>query len=48
VGDARDGAANFGDKWAGIADFDLRYRHREADLLANPMSRHDAGSCRMT
>jgi lysyl-tRNA synthetase class 2 len=30
---------NFGDKWAGIADFDLRYRHREADLWANPMSR---------
>ena len=27
---------NFGDKWAGIADFDLRYRHREADLWANP------------
>jgi lysyl-tRNA synthetase class 2 len=26
---------NFGDKWAGIADFDLRYRHREADLWAN-------------
>ena len=30
---------NFGDKWAGIADFDLRYRHREADLWANPLSR---------
>ncbi len=30
---------NFGDKWAGIADFDLRYRHREADLWANPASR---------
>jgi lysyl-tRNA synthetase class 2 len=30
---------NFGDKWAGIADFDLRYRHREADLWANPQSR---------
>ena len=30
---------NFGDKWAGIADFDLRYRHREADLVANPASR---------
>lgn len=30
---------NFGDKWAGIADFDLRYRHREADLWANPSSR---------
>ena len=30
---------NFGDKWAGIADFDLRYRHREADLWANPVSR---------
>jgi lysyl-tRNA synthetase, class II len=30
---------NFGDKWAGIADFDLRYRHREADLWANPDTR---------
>jgi len=30
---------NFGDKWAGISDFDLRYRHREADLVANPASR---------
>lgn len=30
---------NFGDKWAGIADFDLRYRHREADLWANPEAR---------
>ncbi|OYV65647.1 MAG: lysine--tRNA ligase [Actinobacteria bacterium 21-64-8] len=30
---------NFGDKWAGIADFDLRYRHREADLWANELSR---------
>lgn len=30
---------NFGDKWAGIADFDLRYRHREADLWANERSR---------
>ncbi len=30
---------NFGDKWAGITDFDLRYRHREADLWANPASR---------
>jgi lysyl-tRNA synthetase class 2 len=30
---------NFGDKWAGITDYDLRYRHREADLWANPMSR---------
>ena len=30
---------NSGDKWAGIADFDLRYRHREADLWANPASR---------
>jgi len=30
---------NFGDKWAGISDFDLRYRHREADLWANPTSR---------
>jgi lysyl-tRNA synthetase class 2 len=30
---------NFGDKWAGIADFDLRYRHREADLWANESTR---------
>jgi len=30
---------NFGDKWAGIADHDLRYRHREADLWANPSTR---------
>lgn len=30
---------NFGDKWAGIADHDLRYRHREADLWANPETR---------
>ncbi|MFI5036585.1 MAG: lysine--tRNA ligase [Acidimicrobiales bacterium] len=30
---------NFGDKWAGIADFDLRYRHREADLWANDVTR---------
>ncbi|HEY5304071.1 MAG TPA: lysine--tRNA ligase [Acidimicrobiales bacterium] len=30
---------NFGDKWAGISDFDLRYRHREADLWANATSR---------
>ncbi len=30
---------NFGDKWAGITDYDLRYRHREADLWANPASR---------
>ncbi len=30
---------NFGDKWAGISDHDLRYRHREADLWANPESR---------
>jgi len=30
---------NFGDKWAGIADFDLRYRHREADLWANEETR---------
>ena len=30
---------NFGDKWAGIADFDLRYRHREADLWANDATR---------
>ena len=30
---------NFGDKWAGITDHDLRYRHREADLWANPESR---------
>ena len=45
---------NFGDKWAGIADFDLRYRHREADLWANEVSRrslsapkrHDARGAR--
>ncbi|NNN02013.1 MAG: lysine--tRNA ligase [Acidimicrobiaceae bacterium] len=30
---------NFGDKWAGITDYELRYRHREADLWANPGSR---------
>jgi lysyl-tRNA synthetase class 2 len=30
---------NFGDKWAGIADHDLRYRHREADLWANDETR---------
>lgn len=30
---------NFGDKWSGISDHDLRYRHREADLWANPDSR---------
>ena len=30
---------NFGDKWAGITDYDLRYRHREADLWANPVTR---------
>ncbi len=30
---------NFGDKWAGISDYDLRYRHREADLWANPATR---------
>ena len=30
---------NFGDKWAGISDFDMRYRHREADLWANPETR---------
>jgi lysyl-tRNA synthetase, class II len=30
---------NFGDKWAGISDFDLRYRHREADLWANASTR---------
>jgi lysyl-tRNA synthetase class 2 len=30
---------NFGDKWAGISDFDLRYRHREADLWANARTR---------
>jgi lysyl-tRNA synthetase class 2 len=29
----------FGDKWHGISDPDLRYRHREADLWANPESR---------
>lgn len=30
---------NFGDKWAGITDHDLRYRHREADLWANDRTR---------
>ena len=30
---------NFGDKWSGITDYELRYRHREADLWANPASR---------
>jgi lysyl-tRNA synthetase, class II len=30
---------NFGDKWAGITDYDLRYRHREADLWANDTTR---------
>ena len=30
---------NFGDKWAGITDYDLRYRHREADLWANATTR---------
>ena len=30
---------NFGDKWAGISDFDMRYRHREADLWANDATR---------
>lgn len=29
----------FGDKWHGINDPDLRYRHRELDLWANPSSR---------
>lgn len=29
----------FGDKWKGISDPDLRYRHREVDLWANPQSR---------
>ena len=29
----------FGDKWHGITDPDLRYRHREADLWANPETR---------
>ncbi len=30
---------SFGDKWRGIADVDLRYRQRYADLWANPDSR---------
>jgi lysyl-tRNA synthetase class 2 len=30
---------NFGEKWSGIADFELRYRHREADLWANADAR---------
>jgi lysyl-tRNA synthetase class 2 len=29
----------FGDKWKGISDPDVRYRHREVDLWANPASR---------
>jgi lysyl-tRNA synthetase class 2 len=29
----------FGDKWKGISDPDVRYRHREVDLWANPQSR---------
>lgn len=29
----------FGDKWKGITDQDLRYRHREADLWANEDTR---------
>lgn len=29
----------FGDKWKGISDADLRYRHREVDLWANPETR---------
>lgn len=29
----------FGDKWKGITDADLRYRHREVDLWANPAAR---------
>ena len=29
----------FGDKWHGITDPDIRYRHREADLWANPETR---------
>jgi lysyl-tRNA synthetase class 2 len=29
----------FGDEWKGISDPDLRYRHREVDLWANPQSR---------
>jgi lysyl-tRNA synthetase class 2 len=35
---------NFGDKWAGIADFDLRYRHREADLWANETARRSCSA----
>ncbi len=30
---------SFGDKWRGIADVDLRYRQRYADLWANPDTR---------
>ncbi len=30
---------NFGDKWVGLNNPDLRYRHREADLWANPHAR---------
>ncbi len=29
----------FGEKWAGITDVELRYRHREADLWANETTR---------
>jgi len=32
-------ALGFGDKFRGITDPDLRYRHREADLWANPSTR---------
>jgi lysyl-tRNA synthetase class 2 len=32
-------ALGFGDKFHGIADPDLRYRHREVDLWANPSTR---------
>jgi lysyl-tRNA synthetase, class II len=30
---------NFGEKWSGISDHDIRYRHREADLWANDDAR---------
>ncbi|HVT41942.1 MAG TPA: lysine--tRNA ligase [Acidimicrobiales bacterium] len=30
---------NFGDKWRGVSDVEMRYRQREVDLWANPHSR---------
>ena len=31
---------NFGDKWRGVTDTEMRYRQREVDLWANERSRH--------